>query len=299
MPGEKRPSSQWTWWACGWSFRPISRSSSSRESDGSRYLPIWIGGLGGHCDCHRTGRCRPASTSHPRPDALGDRRPRRPGGAWSSPRRDSVFYADLSLDISGRGTPSRRGPRTPIALAVRTGTPVFAFPAVLDDAGVVFEGRRKNEEEEVARFREFLEEATIEDFLGGGQEPPTDLFPQVYPQIALTRVPTGLACSQRRSYTVVTRRTYHDPRAGTGLPPPSMQAGRHHLPAVDYWARTNLIRPQLQQATGSGSQRLYSFSDVVQLKVIKRLLDAGMSLRRSVGRHHLGGAAGFRASWPM
>jgi len=49
---------------------------------------------------------------------------------------------------------------------------------------------------------------------------------------------------------------------------------------LDYWARTNLIQPTLQQAHGSGSQRLYSFEDVVQLKVIKRLLDAGMSLKK-------------------
>jgi DNA-binding transcriptional MerR regulator len=49
---------------------------------------------------------------------------------------------------------------------------------------------------------------------------------------------------------------------------------------LDYWARTNLISPSLQRAAGSGSQRLYSFSDVVQLKVIKRLLDAGMSLKK-------------------
>lgn len=49
---------------------------------------------------------------------------------------------------------------------------------------------------------------------------------------------------------------------------------------LDYWARTNLLTPSLQQAAGSGSQRLYSFSDLVQLKVIKRLLDAGMSLKR-------------------
>jgi hypothetical protein len=47
---------------------------------------------------------------------------------------------------------------------------VFALPAVLDDAGVVFEEAEENEEAEVARFREFLEEATIEDFLGG--DPP-------------------------------------------------------------------------------------------------------------------------------
>lgn len=49
---------------------------------------------------------------------------------------------------------------------------------------------------------------------------------------------------------------------------------------LDYWARTGLLRPSLQQAQGSGSQRLYSFTDVVQLKVIKRLLDAGMSLKK-------------------
>jgi DNA-binding transcriptional MerR regulator len=49
---------------------------------------------------------------------------------------------------------------------------------------------------------------------------------------------------------------------------------------LDYWARTKLIVPSLQQAKGSGSQRLYSFTDVVQLKVIKRLLDAGMSLMK-------------------
>ncbi len=49
---------------------------------------------------------------------------------------------------------------------------------------------------------------------------------------------------------------------------------------LDYWARTDLIKPSLQHAHGSGSQRLYSFIDVVQLKVIKRLLDAGMSLKK-------------------
>lgn len=49
---------------------------------------------------------------------------------------------------------------------------------------------------------------------------------------------------------------------------------------LDYWARTDLLKPSLQDAAGSGSQRQYSFSDIVQLKVIKRLLDAGMSLKR-------------------
>lgn len=49
---------------------------------------------------------------------------------------------------------------------------------------------------------------------------------------------------------------------------------------LDYWARTNLLRPSLASAQGSGSQRLYSFGDIVQLRVVKRLLDAGMSLKK-------------------
>jgi DNA-binding transcriptional MerR regulator len=49
---------------------------------------------------------------------------------------------------------------------------------------------------------------------------------------------------------------------------------------LDYWARTGLLRPSLQTAKGSGSQRLYSFGDIVQLRVVKRLLDAGMSLKK-------------------
>lgn len=47
---------------------------------------------------------------------------------------------------------------------------------------------------------------------------------------------------------------------------------------LDYWARTDLVKPSLQDAKGSGSQRLYSFTDLVHLKVIKNLLDAGVNL---------------------
>jgi DNA-binding transcriptional MerR regulator len=49
---------------------------------------------------------------------------------------------------------------------------------------------------------------------------------------------------------------------------------------LDYWARTGLVTPSIRAADGSGSQRLYSFTDVVELRIIKRLLDAGVSLRQ-------------------
>jgi DNA-binding transcriptional MerR regulator len=49
---------------------------------------------------------------------------------------------------------------------------------------------------------------------------------------------------------------------------------------LDYWARTGLSTPSLQPAQGSGSQRLYSFEDLVELKLIKKLLDTGVSLQK-------------------
>jgi DNA-binding transcriptional MerR regulator len=49
---------------------------------------------------------------------------------------------------------------------------------------------------------------------------------------------------------------------------------------LDYWARTELVIPSIRDATGSGSQRLYSFEDLVTLRVIKNLLDTGVSLQR-------------------
>jgi DNA-binding transcriptional MerR regulator len=48
---------------------------------------------------------------------------------------------------------------------------------------------------------------------------------------------------------------------------------------LDYWARTGLVEPSVREASGSGTQRLYSFRDILVLKVVKKLLDAGISLQ--------------------
>jgi DNA-binding transcriptional MerR regulator len=48
---------------------------------------------------------------------------------------------------------------------------------------------------------------------------------------------------------------------------------------LDYWARTGLVEPGVRGAAGSGTQRLYSFRDILVLKVVKRLLDTGVSLQ--------------------
>lgn len=49
---------------------------------------------------------------------------------------------------------------------------------------------------------------------------------------------------------------------------------------LDYWARTGLLEPSVRNPTGSGHQRLYSFRDILVVKVIKRLLDTGVSLQQ-------------------
>ena len=62
---------------------------------------------------------------------------------------------------------------------------------------------------------------------------------------------------------------------------------------LDYWARTGLVEPSVRPATGSGTQRLYSFRDILVLKVVKRLLDTGVSLqniRTAVGHLRARGA---------
>jgi len=49
---------------------------------------------------------------------------------------------------------------------------------------------------------------------------------------------------------------------------------------LDYWARTGLVEPTVRPATGSGTQRLYGFRDILVLRVVKRLLDSGVSLQQ-------------------
>jgi len=56
---------------------------------------------------------------------------------------------------------------------------------------------------------------------------------------------------------------------------------------LDYWARTGLVEPSIRSAAGSGSQRLYAFRDILILRIVKRLIDTGVSLPniRAVVKH--------------
>ena len=78
------------------------------------------------------------------------------------------------------------------------------------------------------------------------------------------------------------------PAAFTGTPEPETTGFRGPVACgaagityrqLDYWARTGLVEPSVRPATGSGTQRLYGFRDILMLKVVKRLLDTGVSLQ--------------------
>lgn len=137
-----------------------------KEIDGGRYLPIWIGAGEATAIATALEGVQPVRPlTHDLMSSILDAAGVLPVRVVLTEMRDSVFYADLALDVGGKEIRVSSRPSDAIALAVRTGTPVFAHPDVLEEAGVVFE--EEDEEEEVARFREFLEEATVEDFLRG------------------------------------------------------------------------------------------------------------------------------------
>lgn len=70
----------------------------------------------------------------------------------------------------------------------------------------------------------------------------------------------------------------HGDDAGYGAPTACQAAGITYR-QLDYWARTGLVEPSVRPASGSGTYRLYSFHNILVLKVVKRLLDTGVSLQ--------------------
>lgn len=144
-----------------------------REQTGERFLPIWVGPVEAMAISSALEGVAP-----PRPlthdlltsviEALGAKVIR----VIVTELKDNVFYADLVLDLKGTEIVVSSRPSDAIALSVRTGAPVFASPEVLEEAGI--EIREEDEEAEIERFREMLEDISVEDFIdpGSGGEIP-------------------------------------------------------------------------------------------------------------------------------
>jgi bifunctional DNase/RNase len=138
-----------------------------KESDGSRYLPIWVGAVEASAIAfEQQGVQTPRPMTH---DLMRD-----VIGALGAELtqvsitelRDDIFYAELQF---GDGTTVSARPSDAIALALRTGTAIVADETVLAAAGIAIPDE---DEDEVERFREFLDGISADDFAGSeGDEP--------------------------------------------------------------------------------------------------------------------------------
>lgn len=137
-----------------------------REGDGNRYLPIWIG------PNEATAIALALQGVEPQRPMTHDLLKIIVGALDAEVVRvdvtelvDGTFFADLVLDQKGREVAVSARPSDAIALAARTKSPIFADRSLLDEAGVEIE--EDGQEEEIERFREFLEDITPEDFESG------------------------------------------------------------------------------------------------------------------------------------
>jgi uncharacterized protein len=130
-----------------------------REVDGERYLPIWIGAVEATAIAFaQQGVVPPRPLTHDLMRDLLAALGAKLRAVRITEMRDNVFYAELVFD-DGREVSAR--PSDAIALALRTGTPILGSDEVLEEAGVAVEGE---EEAEVEKFREFLDQISPDDF---------------------------------------------------------------------------------------------------------------------------------------
>jgi len=134
-----------------------------REREGTRYLPIWIGtpeatAIALALEGIETARPLTHDLTKTLLDVLGADIER----VDVTSLDEGTFFADLVIESDGEELTISSRPSDAIALATRAGAPVFASRALLDEAGI--EIHDDTEEEEIERFREFLDDITPEDF---------------------------------------------------------------------------------------------------------------------------------------
>ena len=81
--------------------------------------------------------------------------------------RENTFYASITLQVNGREVEIDSRPSDALALAVRSGAPIFAAEDVIAESAIEFEHEVEDTEEVVDKFKEFLDQVSPEDFRGG------------------------------------------------------------------------------------------------------------------------------------
>ena len=134
-----------------------------KERDGGRFLPIWIGAVEATAIAFALqGVQTQRPMTHDLLKNILDELGATVEGIDITELREGTFYADIEMSSNGNQYKVSSRPSDAIALAARLNTPIFADEAVLDEAAVVVSD--DEEEDEVERFREFLEGVNPEDF---------------------------------------------------------------------------------------------------------------------------------------
>lgn len=137
-----------------------------REREGQRYVPIWIGAPEATAIAYaQQGVEPPRPLTHDLMVTLLRELGHRLTAVHITELRERTFMAELHLD---EGTVVSARPSDAIALALRAATPIFATEELLDEVGITM---AVEEEDEVERFREFLDSVSAEDFEGPGEQP--------------------------------------------------------------------------------------------------------------------------------
>ena len=134
-----------------------------REQGGSRFLPIWIGTNEATAIALALEGVEPQRPmTHDLLKLVTEQLGAKVARVVVTHLADGTYYADLVMSRNGDEVTISSRPSDAIALAARTASPVFVARAVLDEAGV--EIQDEGQEEEIERFREFLDEVRPEDF---------------------------------------------------------------------------------------------------------------------------------------
>jgi bifunctional DNase/RNase len=136
--------------------------------EGNKFLPIWIG----HPEAASILMKLQGATT-PRPmthdllcSMLGELEVRCTQIAVTE-LRENTFYASITLSVNGREMEIDSRPSDAIALAVRSGAPIFAADEVISESAIEFEHEVEDTDDVVEKFKEFLDQVSPEDFAGG------------------------------------------------------------------------------------------------------------------------------------
>lgn len=136
--------------------------------EGNRFLPIWIG----HAEASAI-LMTLQDTESPRPMThdllvnLVTELHAEVARVTITEVRDATFHAMIRLSTSGEDVEIDCRPSDAIAVAVRTGSPIYAVDAVLDENAIEFEHEPEDDDDMVEKFKEFLDQVTPEDFAEG------------------------------------------------------------------------------------------------------------------------------------